>query len=149
MTLITLEEADHEFVESVDYYESREPGLGVRFRDEVAAVVDWITRFPELPRLRRKGYRRVNGFIDHAYGFISAAHTAVAHLYSLGRIDSVLSSACPSDLLTILFTCMDYRDIITIEPGKRSGMPCIRGTRMTVTDVLESGRHGQVIAEVT
>ncbi len=60
MTLITLEEADHEFVESVDYYESREPGLGVRFRDEVAAVVDWITRFPEQPRLRRKGYRRVN-----------------------------------------------------------------------------------------
>jgi uncharacterized protein (DUF433 family) len=32
---------------------------------------------------------------------------------------------------------MDYRDIITIEPGKRSGKPCIRGTRMTVTDVLE------------
>jgi hypothetical protein len=27
--------------------------------------------------------------------------------------------------------------IITIEPDKRSGKPCIRGTRMTVTDVLE------------
>jgi uncharacterized protein (DUF433 family) len=32
---------------------------------------------------------------------------------------------------------MDYSKIITIEPGKRSGQPCIRGTRMTVTDVLE------------
>jgi uncharacterized protein (DUF433 family) len=32
---------------------------------------------------------------------------------------------------------IDYRKIITIEPGKRSGKPCIRGTRMTVTDVLE------------
>lgn len=32
---------------------------------------------------------------------------------------------------------MDYKKIITIEPGKRSGKPCIRGTRMTVTDVLE------------
>ncbi len=32
---------------------------------------------------------------------------------------------------------MDYRKVITIEPGKRSGKPCIRGTRMTVTDVLE------------
>ena len=32
---------------------------------------------------------------------------------------------------------MDYKRIITIEPGKRSGKPCIRGTRMTVTDVLE------------
>jgi uncharacterized protein (DUF433 family) len=32
---------------------------------------------------------------------------------------------------------MDYRKIITIGPDKRSGKPCIRGTRMTVTDVLE------------
>ena len=32
---------------------------------------------------------------------------------------------------------MDYTKIITIEPGKRSGKPCIRGMRMTVTDVLE------------
>lgn len=34
-------------------------------------------------------------------------------------------------------TQVDYQKIITIEPGKRSGKPCIRGTRMTVTDVLE------------
>ena len=32
---------------------------------------------------------------------------------------------------------MDYQKVITIEPDKRSGKPCIRGTRMTVTDVLE------------
>ncbi|PYP82298.1 MAG: hypothetical protein DMF61_26850 [Blastocatellia bacterium AA13] len=32
---------------------------------------------------------------------------------------------------------MDYNRIITIEPDKRSGKPCIRGTRMSVTDVLE------------
>jgi uncharacterized protein (DUF433 family) len=32
---------------------------------------------------------------------------------------------------------MDYTGIITIEPDKRSGKPSIRGTRMTVTDVLE------------
>jgi len=32
---------------------------------------------------------------------------------------------------------MDYRDIITIEPGKRSGKPSIRGMRITVQDVLE------------
>ena len=35
------------------------------------------------------------------------------------------------------YSPMDYQKIITIEPGKRSGKPCIRGTRMTVTDVLE------------
>ena len=31
---------------------------------------------------------------------------------------------------------MDYRDIITIEPGKRGGKPCIRKMRITVYDVL-------------
>ncbi len=32
---------------------------------------------------------------------------------------------------------VDYRDIITIEPGKRGGKPTIRGMRITVQDVLE------------
>jgi len=32
---------------------------------------------------------------------------------------------------------MDYRKIITIEPGKRSGKPTIRGMRITVYDVLD------------
>jgi len=31
---------------------------------------------------------------------------------------------------------MDYKSIITFEPGKRSGKPCIRGMRITVYDVL-------------
>ena len=43
---------------------------------------------------------------------------------------------------------MDYRAIITIEPGKRSGKPCIRGTRMTVTDVLEYLSSGMTHAEL-
>jgi uncharacterized protein (DUF433 family) len=32
---------------------------------------------------------------------------------------------------------MDYRRIITVEPGKRGGKPCIRGLRIAVQDVLE------------
>ncbi len=32
---------------------------------------------------------------------------------------------------------MDYSKIITMEPGKRGGKPCIRGMRVTVSDVLE------------
>lgn len=32
---------------------------------------------------------------------------------------------------------MNFRDRITIEPGKRGGKPCIRGLRITVYDVLE------------
>jgi uncharacterized protein (DUF433 family) len=32
---------------------------------------------------------------------------------------------------------MDYSKIILIEPGKRSGKPCIRGMRITVQDAFE------------
>ena len=34
-------------------------------------------------------------------------------------------------------TAMDYRDRITIEPGKMNGQPCIRGLRITVRRVLQ------------
>lgn len=30
----------------------------------------------------------------------------------------------------------DYHDIITQEPGKRGGRPCIRGMRIAVADIL-------------
>ena len=43
---------------------------------------------------------------------------------------------------------MDWRKIITIEPGKRSGKPCIRGIRMTVYDVLEYLAAGMTHAEI-
>ncbi|MCH8342889.1 MAG: DUF433 domain-containing protein [Planctomycetes bacterium] len=32
---------------------------------------------------------------------------------------------------------MDYQRLITIDPAKRGGKPCIRGLRMTVADVLD------------
>ena len=31
---------------------------------------------------------------------------------------------------------MNYKDVITIEPGKRGGRPCVRGMRVAVSDVL-------------
>ncbi len=43
---------------------------------------------------------------------------------------------------------MDTSQIITIEPGKRSGKTCIRGLRMTVGDVLEYLAGGMSYAEV-
>ena len=43
---------------------------------------------------------------------------------------------------------MDYSKIITIEPGKRSGKPIIRGMRITVTDVLEYLASGMTEAEI-
>ena len=43
---------------------------------------------------------------------------------------------------------MDYSEIITIEPGKRSGKPCIRGMRITVYDVLEYLASGMTEDEI-
>ena len=47
---------------------------------------------------------------------------------------------------------MDYRERITIEPGKRSGKPCIRGMRITVSDVLDYLASGmsedEILAEL-
>jgi uncharacterized protein (DUF433 family) len=43
---------------------------------------------------------------------------------------------------------MDYSSIITIEPGKRSGKPCIRGMRITVSDILEYLASGMSIPEI-
>lgn len=43
---------------------------------------------------------------------------------------------------------MNYREIITIEPGKRSGKPCIRGMRVTVSDVLSYLASGMSEEEI-
>ena len=43
---------------------------------------------------------------------------------------------------------MDYSNIITIEPGKRSGKPCIRGMRITVYDILEYLAGGMTEDEI-
>jgi len=45
-------------------------------------------------------------------------------------------------------SAMQYKDIITIEPGKRGGKPCIRGMRMTVYDVLEYLASGMTQQEI-
>ncbi|MGK7955928.1 MAG: DUF433 domain-containing protein [Crocosphaera sp.] len=43
---------------------------------------------------------------------------------------------------------MNYQDIIIIEPGKRSGNPCIRGVRITVYDVLSYLASGMTYEEI-
>jgi uncharacterized protein (DUF433 family) len=47
---------------------------------------------------------------------------------------------------------VDYQRLITIEPGKRGGKPCIRGLRITVYDVLEYLASGmsedEILAEL-
>ncbi len=49
---------------------------------------------------------------------------------------------------TIIIIMVDYRSIITIEPGKRFGKPCIRGLRITVYDILDYLASGMTIEEI-
>lgn len=55
-----LQEAEQELVEAALWYESKEQGIGKRFRDEVAHVINRIAEDPHLWREREGGYRRVN-----------------------------------------------------------------------------------------
>lgn len=43
---------------------------------------------------------------------------------------------------------MDYRDRITMDPAVRSGKPTVRGTRITVSDVLEYLAGGMSTDEI-
>lgn len=45
-------------------------------------------------------------------------------------------------------TMIDYKQIITIEPGKRGGKPCIRGMRITVSDILGWLASGMTIQDI-
>lgn len=45
-------------------------------------------------------------------------------------------------------TQSNYQNRITIEPGKRSGKPCIRGMRITVYDILEYLASGMSEEEI-
>ena len=43
---------------------------------------------------------------------------------------------------------IDYKTFITIEPGKRSGKPCVRGLRITVYDILNMLAEGMSFEEI-
>lgn len=60
MIIKFLDEAELELFEVATWYESKEPGLGQRFRKEVAHVLDKILEDPMLWRERSSGYGRVN-----------------------------------------------------------------------------------------
>lgn len=84
MNLIILDEALSEFRESAIRYEGVEPGLGVKFREEVASLVAWIQEHPTLPRLRKGRYRRVNlKIFPHYVAYVIRDETimivAIAH----------------------------------------------------------------------
>jgi plasmid stabilization system protein ParE len=95
MNLRILDEAADEFSDAIGRYESIESGLGIRLKEEVKSVVDWIADHPELPRVRSKGYRRVNlkvfpdyiAYILHAdvIWVLAVAHSARLPEYWIAR----------------------------------------------------------------
>lgn len=60
MRIEILQEAEQELSEAIAHYEQIEPGLGLRLKEEARTTIRWIGENPETPRLRPKGYRRVN-----------------------------------------------------------------------------------------
>jgi plasmid stabilization system protein ParE len=85
-----LKEARDEFWEAALYYESKEPGLGVRLREEVSRVIQHILADPLLWRERTGGYRRVNCpvfpyYVAYIIRGDTIVITAVAHGQSKPR----------------------------------------------------------------
>lgn len=60
MTVEFIDEAIKELSETALWYESKEAGLGTRFRDEISHVASRVKEDPLLWRERDGGYRRVN-----------------------------------------------------------------------------------------
>src|SRR6516164_10280914 len=85
---------------------------------------------------RSKSWRRIEGSKANA-------RTGVDLVVVIGRLLLIdrQKSARYGDF-------MDYMKLITIEPDKRSGQPCIRGLRLTVQDVLEYMASGMSPDEI-
>ena|SRR2546425_3247962 len=60
MNITFLREAQLEFLDYISYYEGEQPGLGRRFKNEVDRTLLWVAERPQVCRLRRDGYRRIN-----------------------------------------------------------------------------------------
>ena len=53
MKIVFLDQANREFSDAVQYYDSQEPGLGQRFEDEIERAIHWLSINPEACALRR------------------------------------------------------------------------------------------------
>jgi len=68
----------------------------------------------------------------------SAPERCSLQTLAFGGTPSAGSASCLAAVVERPYASpMDYRERITIEPGKRGGKPCLRGLRITVYDVLD------------
>ena len=60
MKVEILHEAEEELAAAIEHYESVQPGLGLRLKEETRQRILWIKNNATVTRLLPKGYRRVN-----------------------------------------------------------------------------------------
>jgi uncharacterized protein (DUF433 family) len=76
----------------------------------------------------------------------ATSHTSSA-LSAIACVGRTNASVDPFERDGVL-SGMNYMERITIEPGKRSGKPCIRGLRITVSDILDYLASGMTEDEI-
>jgi uncharacterized protein (DUF433 family) len=109
----------------------------------------WTTQNPDLPKIAGliadKQTHRPNESFARSHGHDTGdwetwwfAETAQAIDFNWSRFlaPPALDSEPAARVREDESETPDYRKIITIEPGKRGGRPCIRGMRITVGDIL-------------
>ncbi len=115
----------------------------------------WTMEYPDLPKIAAlivsKGSHRPSDRFFESHGF--KPHDPEAEHWWLSEarraatfdwwryIDQPQGFAMPPDMDSMVreqprIATPRYEGVITIEPGKRGGRPCIRGMRITVGDVL-------------
>ena len=107
-----------------------------------------MSRVPHpSPLLGRVGFHKASRHFAVAFAFLSVIPRRICLFVPAPEREDctpLLNTLCASIMRGLYWShpgigrCIpvDYSQIITIEPGKRSGKPCVRGTRMTVYDVL-------------
>lgn len=60
MKKVILEQALAELSDAIEYYEEQQHGLGLKLKEEVEEVIEWIENNAATPRIRDGGFRRVN-----------------------------------------------------------------------------------------
>jgi len=60
MKVVILQQALEELNDAVNYYEEKQPALGLKLKEEIETHVNWIIQNPDVPGKRADCYRRVN-----------------------------------------------------------------------------------------
>lgn len=105
---------------------------------------------PRTPGRGRRRHRVAGGVGGAGPGDGGHGRGEVAGQGLLGLRSAGASHVLPCSSVTRKLANMipELVNRITVEPGKRSGKPCIRGSRITVSDVLEYLASGMTEAEI-